>query len=193
MMLRIQAALLPGAFLALLLFCVGCTTPGSLGQETAEGTTETLQGTAKPISGTTEPVEIFETLGEDDLEIVAVKPELTKAEERGLMIFRHYCAHCHGFDGLGDGQNSFGLETPPRDLLELELDGTRTDEELIQVITDGGATHSFSPLMPPWGETLEADRIKDLVALIHILPELEEPADDEEILSLDDDMGDFSL
>lgn len=185
MMQRLPMVCLLSALLAMLVGA-GCTD--------TEAPATLFTGTTEPISGTTEPVEVFETLGEDDLEIVGVAPELTKSEERGLMIFRHYCAHCHGFTGQGDGQNSYGLEIPPRDLLTLELDGVRTDEELRLIISGGGTALQLSPMMPPWGHLLELRRIDDLVALIHILPELE-PEEDDSVPSLDDDSGmdDFSL
>jgi hypothetical protein len=176
-----------------LLFWAGCTGPAAEPPRAADGTSSIPVGTTE-IEGT-ESLEDFETIDGDDLEILATPLELTKSEERGLMIFRHYCAHCHGTTGQGDGQNSYGLETPPRDLLILELDGERTDEDLRRVITEGGAANGLSPLMPPWGHTLEPERIDDLVALIHILPELEPVEEGAGTLSLDKDAGmdDFSL
>ncbi len=168
------------------LLAAGCSENGGNGQESGKKATA--------LTGVAEPAEIIETLGEDELVVMVPPLVLTKSEERGLMIFRHYCAHCHGDYGLGDGQNSFGLEPPPRDLLQLELDGTHNDEDLRQVIRDGGAAHGFSSLMPPWGHTFDPERINDLVALIHILPELEEPEEGMEIFSLDDEnVDDFSL
>ncbi len=156
---------------------------------------EALTGSTTVAAGTADKIEGTETLEEGDFEMVAVEPQLTRAEERGLMIFRHYCAHCHGAYGYGDGPNSFGLETPPRDLQAVEMD-SRTDEELLQVITDGGAAHGFSRLMPPWGQTLEPNRIADLVAMIRILPDLEEPEEESTAPALDeggDEIDDFSL
>ncbi len=158
-------------------------------------------GSVTPTAGATGTVEGTETLdySEGDFEVLAVGPELTSCEERGLMIFRHYCAHCHGASGAGDGQNSYGLETPPRDLLDIEMDAL-SDEHLQQVITMGGAASGLSPLMPPWGHTLEPHRIADLVMMIRILPDLEGMDEEADIPSLDDeeeldedDMGDFSL
>jgi mono/diheme cytochrome c family protein len=187
-MQRFTAPFLTSALFAALLCWAGCSDPGHTGIKAPDGATSMPAGAAGPPGGT-------ESLAEGDFEMVAVEPELTRAEERGLMIFRHYCAHCHGAYGFGDGLNSFGLETPPRDLQAVELD-SRTDEELQQVITDGGAAHGLSRLMPPWGQTLEPHSIADLVAMIRILPDLEVPEGDSAAPALDeagDDMDDFSL
>jgi len=180
----------PQAVLLVLLLALlwpACSQNGGNGHENGKKATA--------LTGEATPTETVEALGDDELVVQEPVLELTKAEQRGLMIFGRYCAHCHGEYGLGDGQNAFGLETPPRDLLQLELNGTRSDEQLHQVIRDGGAAHGFSPLMPPWGHTLQPARIDDLVALIHILPELEPVEDDDGILDFDDedDMGEFSL
>lgn len=168
----------------------GCSGSGNTGHETVDNP----QAMAADGTGTVAGTETVgtETLDDGDFEILAVGPELTRAEERGLMIFRHYCAHCHGFTGQGDGQNSYGLETPPRDLSSVEMD-SRTDEELCLLITGGGAAHGLSILMPPWGRTLEPHRIADLVKMIRILPDLEGMEEDDEEGLDDDDMGDFSL
>ena len=162
----------------------GAVTPS--GASEPVGGTETIGGTEVP-EGTAVPEEGFEVLD--------AAPELTRAEERGLMIFRHYCAHCHGDSGAGDGQNSFGLAVAPRNLRAAELDG-RTDAELHGVIADGGAAHGLANLMPPWGQVLEPKRIDDLVGLIRVLPDVPGPEDeygDVPSLDGDGDMGDFSL
>jgi hypothetical protein len=194
MMLRLPVRLFLAALLLVLLCGAGCTGSGNPAPTAQDGS-------VTPTAGTTGTVEGTETLdySDGDFEVLAVGPELTRCEERGLMIFRHYCAHCHGASGAGDGQNSYGLETPPRDLLDIEMDAL-SDEHLQQVITMGGAASGLSPLMPPWGHTLEPHRIADLVMMIRILPDLEGMDEEADIPSLDDeegldedDMGDFSL
>lgn len=183
--------------LALLLLMLGC------GGGTTAPPPEPLAAPPTGTAGGTETLGGTETIGDTDgleegFEVVATEVELTSSEERGLMIFRHYCAHCHGESGGGDGQNSFGLAVAPRNLRGVELDD-RSDEELHRVVADGGAAHGFANLMPPWGQVLEPRRIEDLVAMIRVLPDIA-GAEDEygEVPSLDDgggdrDMGDFSL
>lgn len=190
---RLTALCLTALLLAALLAVCGCTVPEDGGAAAPETASAPADGTME-LDGT-EPLNGTETLYGDDIEVLAVGPELTRSEERGRMIFLHYCAHCHGPSGAGDGQNSYGLETPPRDLLAVEMDAL-SDEHLRKVITEGGAANGLSPLMPPWGHTLEPHRINDLVALIRVLPNLEGFEDeDADIPTLDDDdeMDDFSL
>jgi len=192
MTLRFQAVTTGVLFAALLLVAHGCgaTAPPP------QGDTATVEanGTPSP-GGTTETIGGTATL-EEGFEVVATEVVLTRAEERGLMIFRHYCAHCHGETGAGDGQNAFGLVVAPRILRGVEMDD-RSDGELHRVITDGGAAHGFANLMPPWGQVLDSHRIEDLVGLIRVLPDLEGPEDNYgDVPSLDDEsdgMGDFSL
>jgi mono/diheme cytochrome c family protein len=192
MMQRPPAWFLAATLLAALLGGLGCAGSANPVPEAQDGTAATPVGSTETVQGT-------ETLEyEGDLEVLAAGPELTRWEERGLMIFRHYCAHCHGASGAGDGQNSYGLETPPRDLLAIEMDA-KTDEHLQRVISEGGAAHGFSRLMPPWGHTLQPNRIADLIRAIRILPDLEGLEEETDIPSLDDDglgdddMDDFSL
>jgi mono/diheme cytochrome c family protein len=189
-MIRLMASVM-----TLLLLLAGCGGAEAPGPKAATG--ESMAETASIGDGGTEPLE------EAEFEVIDLGQELTRDEERGLAIFRHYCAHCHGEYGAGDGQNSYGLEAEVRDLVGLELEGLRSDEELRQVISDGGAAHGFSTFMPPWGHTLQANRINDLVDVIRILPDLE-PVDtdvegDDLYMDLDaeeeddTDYGDFSL
>lgn len=98
---------------------------------------------------------------------------LTKAEERGRDLFLHYCAHCHGPAGRGDGLNAYGMEVQPRDLLSDTVQKERSDEQLARVVTGGGPAGGFSRFMPPWGRVLDDERVADLVAFLQALPELE--------------------
>ena len=74
-------------------------------------------------------------------------------------VFRFYCAQCHGAGGKGDGPNvTKDFPVSPRDFTNAKEMDKLTDADIKNVILDGGAAASKSPMMPPWGKTLsEAD------------------------------------
>ena len=85
--------------------------------------------------------------------------------QRGGVLYRRYCAVCHGPEGRGDGPNAAFLEDDrPRDLTDSKYIGGLSDEHLARVIADGGQAIQGSRFMPPWGRTLTADQIRHLVA-----------------------------
>jgi mono/diheme cytochrome c family protein len=86
----------------------------------------------------------------------------------GKHLFRHYCAACHGLSGAGDGVNADNLDPHPADLTGEEV-STLTDAEIYEVIEKGGAAVELSAAMPPWGKTLSADSIRNLVAYIRTI------------------------
>ena len=86
---------------------------------------------------------------------------LTYAEAQGHVLFRQYCATCHGDGGKGDGQNASTLNPVPPDLTALK---PPPDEAFLRrVITLGSAAVGRSPLSPPYGRSLRAQEIDDLV------------------------------
>jgi mono/diheme cytochrome c family protein len=86
----------------------------------------------------------------------------------GKHLFRHYCAACHGLGGSGDGVNADNLDPHPADLTGEEVQAL-SDPEIYEVIEKGGAALELSGAMPPWGKTLSADSIGNLVAYIRTL------------------------
>jgi hypothetical protein len=44
-----------------------------------------------------------------------------------------------------------------------------SDEDMTRTITRGGGASDLSPIMPPWGNTLSAEDIRDLVAHVRKL------------------------
>jgi mono/diheme cytochrome c family protein len=76
----------------------------------------------------------------------------------GEILYRRYCAACHGTDGRGDGPASAALCPRPSDLTRLES----TVPELMRQI-DGRRTiraHGTAA-MPVWGETFEQSLIAE--------------------------------
>ncbi len=58
------------------------------------------------------------------------------------------------------------LNPKPRDYTDCKVMQSKKDDELIKVITDGGDAIGLSADMQPWGGTLKADEIKDLVKFV---------------------------
>ncbi len=84
--------------------------------------------------------------------------------------FQRYCAQCHGAEGRGDGVNATkDLPAAPKNLTNAEELTRLTDERIAAIIANGGARNELSPIMPPWGNTLTAQEIRDLVLLIRDL------------------------
>ena len=84
-----------------------------------------------------------------------------RADPKGL--FAHYCAHCHGADGKGNGRLwATGLAPKPANLVALEAD----KEYLEESIRDGSRAHGKSALCPPWGRTISRS---DIDRLAHFL------------------------
>ncbi len=84
------------------------------------------------------------------------------AVERGQTLFITYCVLCHGTEGLGDGRLAVNKMPPPANLRRSIL----TREQMIAIISRGGAAVGRSGFMPPWGEELGAEKIDDIVAYI---------------------------
>ncbi len=86
---------------------------------------------------------------------------LTYAEAQGRLLFQQYCATCHGDEGKGDGQNASNLNPAPPDLTAPKAAPDAV--YLRRVIAQGSAAVGRSPLSPPWGRSLRAQEIDDLV------------------------------
>ena len=89
---------------------------------------------------------------------------------RGKASFTHYCQTCHGETGAGDGFNAFNLDPHPRDLSDPLFQKKKSDADLADAITRGGAGVGLSSLMPPWGHTLSARQVGEVVLYIRTLP-----------------------
>lgn len=91
------------------------------------------------------------------------------AGESAADNYRTYCMQCHGLDGNGKGINVRDMSVQPRDHTDAKAMSGRSDEMIFKVIKEGGPSIDKSVLMPPWGDTLSDDEIKDLVAYLRKL------------------------
>jgi cytochrome c oxidase cbb3-type subunit III len=89
--------------------------------------------------------------------------------EQGKKLYGQYCASCHGQSGKGDGAAAAALNPKPRDHTNKEYMSKMSDDELFNVIKNGGASVGKSPLMPPWGASLKEDQIRDVMAYVRTL------------------------
>lgn len=88
---------------------------------------------------------------------------------KGKVLFRHYCAVCHGIAGKGDGPNAEYLDPRPADLSDAEYMASATEQTIFSVIERGGAALDISLAMPVWGKTFSKEQISDLVAYVQTL------------------------
>lgn len=78
----------------------------------------------------------------------------------GRVLYRRYCASCHGLDGKGDGPVAVTMKDGPTDLTTLaRRAGGRFDERQIIAIIDGRklvAAHGPRD-MPVWGAIFDQE------------------------------------
>jgi len=63
-------------------------------------------------------------------------------------MFRGRCVACHGENGTGDGPGAGALNPKPRNYTDATWQASVTDEQIQNVILNGGAAAGKSPLMP---------------------------------------------
>jgi len=88
---------------------------------------------------------------------------------KGKVLYRHYCAVCHGVAGRGDGPNAEYLDPRPADLSDAEYMAGATEQTIFAVIERGGAALDLPSTMPVWGKTFSKEQILDLVAYVQTL------------------------
>ncbi len=91
------------------------------------------------------------------------------AKETATDNYNTYCVQCHGMDGNGKGVNIRDMSVQPRDHTDAKAMSARTDDTIFKVIKEGGPSIDKSVLMPPWGDTLSDEEIKDMVQHLRTL------------------------
>ena len=97
-------------------------------------------------------------------------------EQDGAALYARHCAACHGNTGAGDGWNVPNLGVTPTPHADPEAMSTRPDDTLYDGIAAGGYVLDKSPLMPSFGDLLEPEQIRAVVAHIRTLCGCEQPA-----------------
>ncbi len=85
------------------------------------------------------------------------------SSKRGKVIYKEYCAQCHGASGAGDGPAASGLEPKPAVHARMALDQLPMDY-LYNVVYYGGKAVGKSHYMPYWGLTLGEQGVADVIA-----------------------------
>ena len=85
--------------------------------------------------------------------------------DRGKILYKEYCAQCHGFTGKGDGPAASGLEPKPAIHANIPFDKLPM-EYLYNVINHGGVAVGKSPNMPYWGLTIGQQGVADVIAFL---------------------------
>jgi mono/diheme cytochrome c family protein len=86
---------------------------------------------------------------------------------RGAALFRLHCAACHGAGAGGDGVAARSLTAkPPTNLRDTAFLMQRSDADLVDAITRGGAQVKASFAMPAFGAQLATLDTWDLVAFL---------------------------
>src|SRR5215813_3225845 len=88
--------------------------------------------------------------------------------QAGKAIYERSCVGCHGPTGQG-GRMAAMLAVPPRNLADQAYMGTRSDQQLFDVISKGGAATGLSTAMTAFGSQLSEQQIWDTVAYIRTL------------------------
>ncbi len=95
-------------------------------------------------------------------------PEFGKASPgRGKVIYKEYCAQCHGFTGKGDGPAAATLEPKPAIHANINFNEVPV-EYLYNVINYGGAAMGKSANMPYWGLTIGQQGVADVMAYLKV-------------------------
>jgi len=88
--------------------------------------------------------------------------------QAGKAIYERLCLSCHGPTGQG-GRMAAKLAMPPRNLADQAYMSTRSDQQLFDVISEGGVAAGLSAVMTAFGNQLAERQIWDTVAYIRTL------------------------
>lgn len=84
---------------------------------------------------------------------------------RGSIAYRTYCVLCHGVTGKGDGRAAKMYTPKPANLTTSPF----PDQYKEMIIRGGGPAVGRSAFMPPWGDELTDEQIRDLVSFLREL------------------------
>ncbi|MBI5309215.1 MAG: cytochrome c [Planctomycetes bacterium] len=92
---------------------------------------------------------------------------LNNTQLAGKVYYEQYCMVCHGEEGKGDGFNAFNLDPRPKDLTSVTK--FVSNESFCKAVANGARNQDGKILCPPWGRTLDKDKIVAIVDYIRTL------------------------
>ncbi len=102
------------------------------------------------------------------------RPPMELSLAWGGIVYRRYCAICHGETGGGDGFNAYNVSSAygvtPMAFADSAALAALADSTALTAIRLGGAAVGKSVAMPPWGNTLTAGEVMDVLRYIRTLP-----------------------
>ena len=107
-----------------------------------------------------------EEQGGDTEKVLTVKELPEFRITKGEVLYRRYCAFCHGDTGAGDGLNAYSIPVKPRNFTDRAVIDRRTDVELARVIRSGGPSLGLSHYMPAFEKTLSTVQVGYLINFI---------------------------
>ena len=81
---------------------------------------------------------------------------------RGGLVYANYCVTCHGINADGNGRAARLHNPRPANLRATD----KNDDYLAMIVRKGGEAIGRSPKMPPWGEELTDEQVRDIVAFV---------------------------
>jgi cytochrome c oxidase cbb3-type subunit 3 len=88
---------------------------------------------------------------------------LDYSQDQGKRLFYQYCVWCHAESTPAGPSNRSNLTPEPPLLNDPAFIKGKSDAELERMIASGGGALGKSEMMPPYGSTLSADDIRDLI------------------------------
>lgn len=92
-------------------------------------------------------------------------PEEAYKDVRGYIVYKTHCVLCHGIDADGRGRAAKYYNPKPADLRHSD----KTDQYKEMIIRNGGAAMGRSQFMPPWGQELTDEQIRDVVYYLGVI------------------------
>lgn len=91
----------------------------------------------------------------------------TKGDAKaGKAKYDTLCVGCHGATGAGDGAAAAALTPKPGNFTDCKEMGKLSDDFLYKITKDGGQAVKKSPMMPPWGASLNEQDLHNMVAYV---------------------------
>lgn len=88
----------------------------------------------------------------------------------GQLLDEKYCARCHNPESTPERVSNYdNLEVRPHAFTEGEALNKMSDADLLAIISHGGPALNKSPLMPPYGYTLNKAEMQALIAYIRMI------------------------